>query len=914
MPPRSSDDIRADFVQFWVERDGQLRASSSLIPYNDPTVLLTTAGMQQFVPVFLGKERLPHKRYVSVQKCFRTSDIDEVGDDSHQTFFEMLGNFSIGDYFKAEVIPWALEFATQHLGLDQARLWITIHESDDEANEIWTHAGIPPERIARFGDEHNWWGPPGASGPCGPNSELYYAQGPGFQCGYPEDPPGCDCGRLEFWNLVFMQFNEDEEGIRTPLPAKNVDTGMGFERATAVSLGLHSTYDTDLFQPIIKAAERIAGVAYGHAAETDFALRVLADHARGMTFLILDGVVPGSGGREYVLRFIVRRAIRYGRRLGIDRPFLAEMVQAVVERMGPHYPDLLTEAGRIKKVLSDEEELFSRTLQSGSMQIQRLVDEARLASATESATVSESASVSAFGVGGEVLPRPSAGLPKISGERAFDLYQTYGFPVELTEEMLREQGFELDREGFDRALAQERERARSVGQANLSATASLHASGTGQSELAELPTTEFLAWTDTHAQARVLLAIGSDGSALPELGAGTAARLVLEASPFYPKGGGQEGDVGWIRTPGGVFVVDDTQFDAAGHIVHYGRVETGVVRVDELAQAEVNAVLRDRSRRHHTATHLLHRALKDVLGEGTSQQGSYVGPDQLRFDFNYARAVDAAQLKEVAAIINDRSMDDLPVHWEIMSMLQARQLGAIMMFGEKYGDQVRVVSIGGYSRELCGGTHTHHSGELGAVVIANESGIGSGKRRIVAYAGHAALAHLEDRLALLETLAERVGARTPEEIEGRLDAVLQEVETLRREVQRRQQQNANDSAGKLAAHAREVQGVKVLAEAVEHASKDELERLVDAIKVKMRSGVVVLGSVEDHKVQFVVGVTKDLTARIKAGDVVKQVAARAGGGGGGPPGFATGGGTDPAKLADALQHAFAVVETTLHRN
>src|ERR1700730_16207867 len=411
MPPRSSDEIRADFVQFWLDRDSQLRPSSSLIPYNDPTVLLTTAGMQQFVPVFLGKERLPYKRYVSVQKCFRTTDIDEVGDDSHHTFFEMLGNFSIGDYFKAEVIPWALEFSTQHLGLDPERLWITIHESDDEANDIWLKAGIPQERIKRFGDEHNWWGPPGRSGPCGPNSELYYEQGPGFGCGFPEDPPDCACGRLEFWNLVFMQYNQDENGVRTRLPKQNVDTGMGLERAAVVANGLQSIYDTDLFQPIIAAAERIAGVKYGGSEEqTDYALRVLADHARAMTFLVLDGVIPGNTGREYVLRRIVRRAINYGQRLSIDRPFLAELVDAVAARMGQAYPDLATEAGRIKHIVASEEELFSRTLKAGTAQVERIISE---------------------------VP---ADQQRISGRQVFDLYQTYGFPVELTEEILRERG------------------------------------------------------------------------------------------------------------------------------------------------------------------------------------------------------------------------------------------------------------------------------------------------------------------------------------------------------------------------------------------------------------------------------------------------------------------------------------------
>jgi alanyl-tRNA synthetase len=850
MPPRSSDEIRAAFIHFWQDRDSHLQPSSSLIPHNDPTVLLTTAGMQQFVPYFLGKERSPFPRYVSVQKCFRTSDIDEVGDRSHLTFFEMLGNFSVGDYFKAEVIPWALQFSTEHLGLDQERIWITIHVTDDEAHAIWLQAGIPGERIKRFGDKENWWGPPGKTGPCGPNTELYYAQ-PGFACGFPGDPPGCDCGRLEYWNLVFMQFNQDENGVRTPLPQPNVDTGMGMERAAVVTLGLESIYDTDLFRPVIREAEAIAGVTYGVDWDTDYALRVLADHARAMTFLVLDGVIPGQGSRDYVLRRIVRRAIRYGRRLGIERPFLSGLISSVVQRMRDHYPELQREAARIRQVLTTEEELFSRTLQVGLAQIERLISEGN-----------------------------------VTGERVFDLYQTYGFPPELTEEILRERGLSFDRTEFDQALEAERQRAREA--------AVVRAHTTGESEFGALPPTEFLAWTATQSDTRIL--------------AVQQNRLVLEASPFYPEGGGQVGDTGWIRTPGGVFIVDDTQSDGTGHIVHFGHVE-GELHPGELARAEVDPGRRDRSRRHHTATHLLHRALKDTLGEGTSQQGSYVGPDQLRFDFNYPRALDREQLRDVNSIVNDRSMDDLPVHWEVVPMQRAQQMGAVMMFGEKYGDQVRVVSIGDYSRELCGGTHTHHSGELGSVVIASESGIGSGKRRILAYAGPAALTYLNHRLELLESLSSRVGARNPDEVPARVDALLGEIETLRKELERRQRQQANNAAGALAANARVVAGVKVVAASVDGANRDDLARLADAVRDELHSGVVVLAGLQNGRIPLVVEVTRDLTDRIHAGSLVKEVGARAGGGGGGNrPEFATGQGTDPAKIGAALQHAYSLVE------
>ncbi|MBV8719592.1 MAG: alanine--tRNA ligase, partial [Chloroflexi bacterium] len=600
--------------------------------------------------------------------------------------------------------------------------------------------------------------------------------------------------------------------------------------------------------------------------DTDYALRVLADHVRGMTFLVLDGVIPGTGGRDYVLRRIVRRAIRYGRRLGIDRPFLPEMVEAVVERMRAHYPDLQTEATRIKQVLSTEEELFSRTLQSGTAQVERVIAETQ-----------------------------SLGEKRVSGRDAFDLYQTYGFPVELTEEIVREAGLDVDREGFDQELEAERRRAREA--------AIVRAHEAGDTEFARLPRTEPLAWTATEAEAGVLGIGGTQAD----------ARLVLEATPFYAEGGGQVGDVGAIRTPSGVFVVEDTRDDGAGHIVHYGQLQ-GEIRPGDTAHAEVDRGRRDRSRRHHTATHLLHRALKDILGPGTSQQGSYVGPDLLRFDFNYPRALDREQLQAVAAIINDRSMDDLPVTWEIVPLQQASQMGAIMMFGEKYGDQVRVVSIGDYSRELCGGTHTHHSGELGAVTIASESGIGSGRRRVVAYAGPAALHYLNQRLQLLESLAQKVGARNPEEVVVRLDALLAEMESLRKDLQRRQQQQASNAAGALADNARVIAGVKVVAASVDGASGDDLARLVDSVRQELRSGVVVLAGAQNGRIPLVVGVTADLKDRVHAGNLVQQIARAAdGGGGGNNPEFARGQGTNPAKLGAALQHAYTFVEQALEQ-
>ncbi len=875
MPPFSSDEIRSAFIHFWRERGSQLAPSSSLIPHNDPTVLLTTAGMQQFVPYFLGQQQAPSSRYVSVQKCFRTVDIDEVGDSSHLTFFEMLGNFSIGDYFKADVIPWALELLTDRLGFPRDRLWITVHLTDDEAERIWLEAGIPPERIARLGDEHNWWGPPGKSGPCGPDSEIYYQQDPGHGCGFPEDPPGCDCGRLEIWNLVFMQFFQDENGVRSPLPRKNVDTGMGLERATAVLHGLPSVYETDLFMPIIETAARIAGVRYGADPKVDYGLRVLGDHGRGMTFLVGDGVVPGAGGREYVLRRIMRRAIRYGRQLGIDEPFLGRIADVVVERMGAHYPVLVSDAARIRQVVENEEELFTRTLRSGSAQVEQIVAEAT-----------------------------RRGQTRIPGLGVFNLYQTFGFPPELTEELLREHGLSFDWADYRAALEREQERARAR-------TSFRHAQHAGENEFPQAPETEFLAWSDVRAEARVL-GLRTDGSPAPEATAGTRARLVLEASPFYPEGGGQVGDTGRIATPDGLFLVEDTQFDGAGHVVHTGRVTEGVVHVDDLARAEVDLDRRSRSMRHHTVTHLLHRALKDVLGEGTSQQGSLVSPEVARFDFNYPRALSREQLEAVTRTINDRTMQDLPVHWEIMPIDQARRTGATMMFGEKYGEQVRVVSIGDYSKELCGGTHTHHSGELGLAVIASESGIGSGKRRIVAYAGEAALQYYAQRLQMLEMLAERAGAASVDDVLPRLDGLLQELENARRELDKLRQERAHEEAAALIATAREVAGVKVVAQSIDRPDEDALKRLVDAIREHLGSAVVVLGTVIDGKPRFVVGITRDLApSRLHAGKLLGDVARAAGGGGGGRPEFATGGGGDPSRLRAALEQAYVSVRSSL---
>jgi alanyl-tRNA synthetase len=879
--PMSGEEVRRRFIAFFEARGHREVPSSSLVPHNDPTVLLTTAGMQQMTPYFLGLEEPPAKRLVSVQKCFRTVDIDEVGDESHCTFFFMLGNFSVGDYFKRESLRWSWEFLTQDLGIPAERLYPTVHPDDADAYRIWRDdIGVPAERIGKLAD--NWWGPVGPTGPNGPDSEIYFDRGPEHGCGLADCAPGCDCERyLEVWNNVFMEFVQAPDGSRTPLPRQHVDTGMGLERLAMVMQGAGSIYDIDLYQAIIRHVARRAGVTYGGDTETDRALRIIADHARGGTFLIADGVLPGNEGRAYVLRRILRRAIRAGRKLGLNDPFLAEVAGVVVGQFAHHYPELAERRTQIEKVLTHEEESFGRTLAAGMARFHDLVADLALQAAEQGETVTR------------VLP----------GREVFRLYDTYGFPFDLTVELAREQGLEVDQAGFDQALAEQRaisrggsaeafrDRARSRAEVYVA--------------LAE-GATEFLGYDTTTAEARILGLVGPDGP-LEEADAGQAVEVLLDRTPFYGESGGQIGDTGVIRAETGLINIDDTFKPTPDIHVHRGVVAEGFVRTGETARAEIDAERRQGIRRNHTATHVLHRALRLVLGEETRQAGSLVTPDRLRFDFTSLEAVTADQLGRVAEIVNHEVTRNTPVTTESKPYRDAVASGAMALFGEKYGDTVRVVGIPGFSQELCGGTHVRATGDIGPFLIVSEGSVAAGVRRIEALTGSAAIERMLAQQRLLEESGRAlrsVWADVPEQIE----AMQERVRGLERENERLRGQLASARVADLLDQAVDVNGFRVLSARADVDDKDALRQMGDRLRDRLGSGVVVLGAVIAGRPSLLAMVTPDVVARgVKAGDLVRETAAIVDGRGGGRPELAEAGGKDAEKLDDALAAVAGIV-------
>jgi alanyl-tRNA synthetase len=877
-PPRGSDEVRQAFLEFFKQRGHLERPSSSLVPpSSDPTVLLTTAGMQQMIPFMLGRAAPPASRMVSVQKCFRTTDIDAVGNPRNLTFFEMLGNFSIGDYFKPEAIAWAWTFVTEWLQLPTERVWITVHPTDDEALQLWLGLGIPRDKIVAL--EDNWWGPPGAEGPCGPDSELYFDRGPEHGCERSDCAPGCECDRyLEFWNLVFMQFFQDRDGQRTPLPRPNIDTGMGLERTSALMQGVFSVYETDLFRPIIDEVAGLAGLAFGQDERRDYALRVVADHGRAMTFLAGDGVSPGNDGRGYVMRRIVRRAVRYGRALSIDRPFLSRVVERVIERMANHYPQLRAQRESIVGIVELEEQRFRETLAAGESRLEEWVEQAR-----------------------------AAGAEQVDGRLLFLLHDSYGFPFELSEETLAEHGLSADRAGFEAAMAEQRERSR---------RRTAFAGQVSQGGLdAALPPTEFLGYESVGADAE-LIALQADHERRAELAEGARGVLILNRTPFYPEGGGQVGDRGVIRLADGLFEVEDTQDDAAGRILHRGRLVRGQARLGEIARAEVDRGLRSETTRHHTLTHILHQSLRDLLGPATQQRGSLVAPGVARFDFNAPRPLAQEQRARLQELINERILGDHQVKWQVMPLEEARQTGALMIFGEKYGDQVRLVDIGGFSRELCGGTHVHHSSEVGTAVLLRETGVGSGLRRIEIVAGEAGLQHIRRRLEDVQTIAARLGV-PPDEALRKIDELLEQLDEARREMQRLVQQKAAQDAVRLTEQASVVpmvDDVKVLATRVQNDSPVALVQQWDALRAQQKATVVFLGASggPTERVDLLVGVTEDLRPRgLNAGALMRRFAELAGGKGGGSPTLAKGSAGNAERLEAALQQAPRLVREAL---
>lgn len=880
--PISGEEVRRRFVEFFEERGHRHVASSSLIPHNDPTVLLTTAGMQQMTPYFLGLETPPAQRMVSVQKCFRTVDIEEVGDESHCTFFFMLGNFSVGDYFKRDSLKWSWEFLTEVLGIPADRLYPTVHPDDEDAYRLWRdEIGVPEERIFKLGD--NWWGPVGPTGPNGPDSEIYFDLGPDFGTGLPDFPPGEGERYLEVWNNVFMEFVQAEDGSRTPLPKQHVDTGMGLERLVMVMQGAKSIYDIDLYQDIIQRAASLANVTYGIDTETDRVLRIIADHSRSAAFLIADGVLPGNEGRSYVLRRLLRRAIRAGRKLGLEHPFLAQMAAVVIDQFAHIHPELVERRVQIEKVLRHEEESFGRTLTAGMGRFQALAEELSRAAADQGETVAL------------VLP----------GREAFRLYDTYGFPYDLTVDLAREHGLEIDQAGFDQALAEQR--ATSRGRAAEAFRDRARSRAELYVALAQGPT-EFLGYSleETAAVSRVVALVGPDGP-IDVAEAGDTVEVILDRTPFYGESGGQIGDIGSIRTDTGLIDIDDTFKPTPDIFVHRGMVAEGFVRVGEEASAQIDAERRLSIRRNHTATHLLHRALRETLGAETRQAGSLVAPDRLRFDFTALEAVTGDQLHTVSQIVNQEIGRNTPVSTEVQPYQEAVAGGAMALFGEKYGDAVRVVSIPGFSQELCGGTHVAATGEIGPFLIVSEGSVAAGIRRIEALTGNAAIERMLAQQRLLDETGRSLRT-TWAEIPAQIEVQQERVRTLERENERLRGQLAGARVGDLLERAIAIEDYRVLAVRTDVDNKDALRQMGDRLRDRIGTGVVVLGAVVDGRPSLLAMVTPDLVARgIKAGDIVREAATFIEGRGGGRPELAEAGGKNPEKLDEALEAVVSIV-------
>ena len=866
----SSAEIRSRFLNFFRERGHTIVRSSSLIPGNDPTLLFTNAGMVQFKDVFLGLESRPYTRAATAQKCMRVSgkhnDLDQVGPSPrHHTFFEMLGNFSFGDYFKREAIDFAWTFLTQELGLDKERLYPTIYLEDDEAFELWQKvAGVPAARITRLGKEDNFWAM-GDTGPCGPDSELIWDRGPqACSCGRPDCSPATHCDRwLEVWNLVFMQFEAQADGTLVPLPRPSVDTGMGLERVTSILQGVDNNYDTDLFLPIMHRTRELLGHDEATMRANLVPYRVIADHSRAIAFLIADGVLPGNEGRGYALRLILRRAARFGRLLGFEGPFLAETAQAVIDTMGSHYTELIERRDFIREAITREEERFLATLSYGLARLEQLTTRLK-----------------------------EEGVTVIPGEEAFRLYDTYGFPLEMTRDVAREAGLTVDEAGFRAAMLEQRERARSAQRFALDAKGELY-------RRLDIPKTEFLGYETCCAQAQVV-ALVRGGECVEQVGEGEEVEVVLAATPFYAESGGQVGDRGELRGPNGRVLVNDTTRPIPDTIVHHGKVVEGRLAVGELVEAVVDRERRLDIARNHTATHLLHRALRQVLGEHAAQAGSLVAPDRLRFDFAHLAPLTAEELRQVEAIVNAQIRANLPVKTRIVPFEEAIKGGAVALFGEKYGDLVRVVSVEGFSAELCGGTHLKATGEIGLFLILGESSVGSGLRRIEAVTGRGAEAYVRERLETLRELGEILSAKPGEEVQ-RANALMAQLRELRHAVQELQRQLAAQSVESLLDRVVEVKGVKVLAAQVKVADVDGLREMGDRFRDKLGSAVVALGAVIDSRPLVVVAITEDLVRRgLHAGKLAGATAGYMGGGGGGKATMAQAGGKEVARLGEAL--------------
>ncbi len=864
-------EIRQTFLKFFESKGHAIVPSSPVVPGDDPTLLFTNAGMNQFKDVFLGFDKRPYVRAATSQKCIRAggkhNDLENVGYTArHHTFFEMLGNFSFGDYFKRDAIVYAWELLTDVYKFPPEKLWVTVYDEDDEAYRIWNETvGVPAERIVRIGDNKgaryasdNFW-MMGDTGPCGPCTEIFYDHGPEVAGGPPGSPDQDGDRYIEIWNNVFMQFNRDDAGVMHKLPKPSVDTGMGLERLTAVLQGVHSNYEIDLFVTLLAAAKKVVDEAGAKNCDKDSpSLKVIADHIRACTFTVTDGVIPGNEGRGYVLRRITRRAIRHGYKLGARDPFFHKLVATVADEMGDAYPELRQHRQRVTEVLKQEEERFFQTIANG-MEIL----EAALATMARQ------------------------GNTTLDGELAFKLHDTFGFPLDLTADVCRERGVVVDNAGFDAAMNRQREQARAAGKFKMAA--GLQYSGAA---------TTFHGYDLLSHETAKVTALYIDGTAVDTASAGDDAVIVLDHTPFYAESGGQVGDTGELRNNTSRFLVDDTQKVQADVYGHHGRVVEGSIKVGDTLVAKVDAVKRAKTMRNHSATHLMHKALREVLGPHVQQKGSLVDAERTRFDFSHNAPLTDEQIRRIEAIVNAEILTNRETHARVMALEEAQKMGAMMLFGEKYGSEVRVLDIG-TSRELCGGTHVQRTGDIGLFKIVGESGVAAGVRRVEAVTGENALVYLQSLEDTVNRLAGTLKA-APAEVPGRLAQVLDQVRTLEKEIAALKGRLASSQGDELLSQAVDVKGLKVLAARLDGADAKTLRETMDKLKDKLKSAAIVLAAVEGGKVQLAAGVTNDRIAKVKAGELVNYVAQQVGGKGGGKPDLAMAGGTDASKLGAAL--------------
>ena len=873
------NEIREEFLKFFESKDHLRLPSFPLVPRNDNSLLLINSGMAPMKAYFTGQEIPPSKRVTTCQKCIRTGDIDNVGKTArHGTFFEMLGDFSFGDYFKNEIVPWSWEFVTKVLEIPEDRLYVTIYEEDDETGKIWHDVvGLPWDRIVKLGKEDNFW--EHGTGPCGPCTEIYYDRGPEYGCDSPTCGVGCDCDRyMEFWNLVLTQFNAEEDGTYTELAMKNVDTGMGLERMATIMQGVDSIFDVDTVKSIRDAVCAKAGVEYGKDHKTDVSVRVITDHIRSVTMMTADGVLPSNEGRGYVLRRLLRRAARHGKLLGIEGEFLAELSKSVIACSGEAYPELVEKQDYIFKILSIEENSFYKTIDKGMEILKADMEEMK-----------------------------AAGEKVMSGEKSFRLYDTYGFPVDLTKEILAEEGMEIDEDAFTAEMKAQKERARS-------ARAKSNYMGAAETVYNELPVeleTAFAGYDVYDVANAKIVALVANETVAETAQAGDTVAVFLDRTPFYAESGGQVGDQGVIKTETGVVKVTNCVKVVGGKIAHMGEVTEGLVQVGEMACASIDVELRMASSRNHSATHLLHKALRTVLGTHVEQAGSYVSAERLRFDFTHFAAMTADEIKEVERLVNDAIFASYDVHTDEMSIDEARNRGAMALFGEKYGEVVRVVDMGGYSIELCGGAHLKNTAQVGSFKILSENGVAAGVRRIEAVTGKEALKHYQAQEDEIKEIC-RLVKSTPDKLLARLEQLLAEQKETAKELEKLKAKMAGGAADEMLNSKVEIGGVAVLAAEVKDMDGNALRTMGDQLKQKLGSGVVVLASGKDGKVNLMAMATDDVVKKgVHAGNIIKAAAAVCGGGGGGRPNMAQAGGKDASKIADALEKAKAVVAEQL---